>query len=213
MRHAVILLFWLLLTAYVLEFSLDVSISTIPGFSLKNIVMYGLIMALFVVNRSKGKPLIGRNRVNVPIALFILYCLASLVATAMFKVVPQYSLAGELILLKSYMDPYILFVIAYSVVHDEKSIRNLLAALTVVMAVFLAITFLSSFDILAVRRATVDERWGRTKGAFAEANQFAAYLVTFIPLLGAFIITTGSKTLKVLLVGTLLVLVRYLRGC
>lgn len=205
MKRAVTILLWLLLTAFVLEFSLGVSISNIPGFSLKNIVIYGLILGMFVINRSLDEPLIGRNRINVPIVLFILYCLASLMATAMFKVVPDYSLRGELILFKSYMDPYVLFILAYSILHDEKSIKSLLVALAVVMAVFLAITVLSSFDIVAVRRVTVDERWGRTKGAFAESNQFAAYLVTFIPLLGAFMLTTSSKFVKLVLTGILLV--------
>lgn len=205
MRLSINLLFWLLLTAFVLEFSLDVSISSIPGFSLKNIVLYGLIMASFFVNFSLDKPLVGRNNVNIPIVLFFLYCLVSLVATAMFKVVPGYSMMQELIFFKNYMDAYILFIITYSVLHDEKSIKNLLVALVVVMAVFIAITVLSSFDILAVRRASVDERWGRTRGAFAEANQFAAYLVMFVPLLGAFILTTSSRFVKSFLVGTLLV--------
>jgi len=205
MRQSVNILFWLLLTAFVLEFSLDIRISNIPGFSLKNIVIYGLILALFVVNRSLQKPIIGRNKVNIPIVLFVLYCFASLVATAMFKVVPGYSMTGELILLKSYMDPYILFIITYSLLHDERSIKNLLLALVVVMGAFLMITVLSSFDIVAVRRAAVDDRWGRTGGAIAEANQFAAYLVAFVPLLGAFIITAKSKLVKMLLCGMLLV--------
>jgi O-antigen ligase len=103
------------------------------------------------------------------------------------------------------MDPYVLFIVAYSAIHDEKSIKSLLLALVVVMAVFVGITVLSSFDILSVRRATVDERWGRTRGAFAEANQFAAYLVAFIPLLGAFMMTARSTIVRAMLAGVLLV--------
>lgn len=194
----------MLLAAFVLEFSLGVHISDIPGFSLKNIVIYILITASFLVNFALGKPLIGRNSVNMPIVLFVLYCLASLVATAMLKVVPGYSMYGEFIFFKNYMDPYILFIITYSILHDEQSIKNLLAALVAVMVVFVAITILSSFNILSVGRVTIDERWGRTSGAFAEANQFAAYLVTFIPLLGAFIISSTSKLVRIALVTALL---------
>lgn len=205
MRFTVNALFWLLLTAFVLEFSLGVSISSVPGLSLKNILIYGLLLALFIVNHSLDEPIIARNRVNIPIVLFMLYCLASLLTTTMFKVVPDYSMTGELILLKSYMDPYVLFIVAYSAIHDEKSIKSMLLALVVTMAVFVAITILSSFDILAVSRATVDERWGRTRGAFAESNQFAAYLVAFLPLLAAFMMTARSMLVRALLAGILLV--------
>lgn len=204
MRFSIVAFFCLLLAVFVLEFSLGVSISNMPGLSLKNILIYGLLLALFIVNHSLNKPIIGRNRVNMPIVLFILYCLASLLTTAMFKVVPDYATTRELILFKSYMDPYILFIVAYSVLHDERSIKSLLLALVVTMAVFVAITVLSSFGILSVQRVTVDERWGRTSGAFAEANQFAAYLVAFLPLLGAFMITAKSKLIRAVLAGILL---------
>ncbi|MCK5359947.1 MAG: O-antigen ligase family protein [Gammaproteobacteria bacterium] len=201
MSRVVNALFWLLLVAFVLEFSLNVKISNIPGISLKNIAIYSLVMALLIVNPAQNQPLIAKNKVNVPIFLFIAYCLISLLATAMFKVVPNYSMFGQLILFKSYMDPYVLFILTYSLLHDEKSIHRLLTALVVLLVVFLAITVLSSFNIVSVERASVDDRWGRTRGAFAEANQFAAYLACFIPLLAAFFITAKSKVIKFVIAG------------
>jgi len=197
MARAINILFWLLLAAFVIEFSLNIRVSPIPGFSLKNMAMYSLILVMLVANPAMNKPLIGKNSVNVPIVFFILYCLASLLATALFKVVPNYSLATELVLFKSYMDPYVLFIVVYSAVHDEKSINNLLFALVGVLIVFLSITLLSSFGVLSVGRVTVDERWGRTTGAFSEPNQFAAYVVLFMPLLFVFFRQTHSKLMKV----------------
>lgn len=204
MARVVNLFFWLLLSAFILEFSIGIKISTIPGLSLKNIAIYGLVIALFFVNPQKNKPLIELNRISVSIILFIIYCIASLIATAMFKVVPDYSIGGELFRIKGYMDPYVLFILTYSILHDEKSVRRLLAAMAIVLVVFLAITLLSSFGIWTVERVTVDERWGRTKGAFAEPNQFAAYLAMFIPLLGAFFFSSKSKILRASLIGALL---------
>lgn len=180
------------MVAFVLEFSIGVRISTIPGLSLKNIVLYGLIVALFVVNKAKYKPIIAPNKINTPIVLFIVYCFLSMMVTYLMKVVPEYSLLKQFIFLKSFMDPYVLFILTYSILHDEKSIKNLLFAMVILLVVFLAITSLSAFDILSVSRATVDDKWGRTRGAFAEANQFAAYLAAFIPLLLAFLFTNKA---------------------
>ena len=49
-------LFWLLLAAFVLEFSLNVRISTIPGLSLKNLAIYGLLFAMIIVIQQKTNP-------------------------------------------------------------------------------------------------------------------------------------------------------------
>ena len=204
MARVVNLFYWLLLAAFVLEFSLGISISRIPGLSLKNIAIYCLIIAMFFVNPAMKRPVIELNRVGVSIILFILYCFASLIATAMFRVVPDYSLGSQFIQFKSYMDPYVLFIITFSILHDERSIKRLIGAMVVVLVVFIVITLLSSFDIWTVKRVTVDERWGRTKGAFAEANQFAAYLSMFVPLVGSFILTSRSRLMKIALVGVLL---------
>jgi len=204
MARVVNLFFWLLLAAFILEFSFGISISTIPGLSLKNIAIYCLVITMLFVNLSMNKPLIELNRLNISIFLFVLYCLASLIGTAILKVVPEYSLGQEIILFKSYMDPYVLFIITYSILHDERAIKRLLAAMVVVLMAFLAITLLSSFDLWTVKRVTVDERWGRTTGAFAEANQFAAYLAMFIPLVGAFILDAKSWILKMALTAVLI---------
>ncbi|HEY9202184.1 MAG TPA: O-antigen ligase family protein [Gammaproteobacteria bacterium] len=198
MERFVNILFVLLMAAFVLEFSLGVRISNIPGLSLKNIVLYGLIVSLFVVNMMRNKPVIAPNAVNVPIVLFIVYCLFSMLATALMKVVPNYSILPQLIFIKTYMDPFVLFVLAYSILHDEESIKKLLFSMVVLLVVFLAITALSAFDIVSVERATVDEKWGRSKGAFAEPNQFAAYLAAFVPLVLAFIFTSTKKVKKII---------------
>jgi len=196
MARLINVLFSLLLLAFVIEFSLNLNMSLIPGFSLKNIAMYSLLLVMLVANPAMNKPLISRNRVNIPIILFLVYGLATVFMAALLHTVPNYSLGGELILFKSYMDPYVLFVVVCSAVHDEKSINNLLFALIGVLLIFLGITLLSSFGLISVGRVTVDERWGRTTGAFSEPNQFAAYVVMFVPLLAAFFQRTQSKMME-----------------
>lgn len=203
MERFVNFLFVLLMAAFVLEFSLGVRISAIPGLSLKNIVLYSLIVSLFVANMMRNKPVIASNSVNVPIVLFIAYCFFSMLATALMNVVPNYSIVSQLIFFKTYMDPFVLFILTYSILHDEESIKKLLFALVVLLVVFLAITALSAFDIVNVDRATVDEKWGRSKGAFAEPNQFAAYLAAFVPLVLAFVFTSTKKVKKVIYISVL----------
>lgn len=207
MSKVVNVLFCFLLAVFVLEFSLGIQISKIPGLSLKNIVIYGLLAALFLGNSSKNKPLIAKNNVNIPIVLYILYVFVSVINTKLSNVVPDYSLSAELILLKSLMDPYVLFIITYSILHDEESIEFLLYALIALFVTFLMITVLASFGFIEVARVSIDAKYGRTRGAFSEPNQFAAYMVMFMPLVWVFVYRVKTILSKVALIAIILLAV------
>lgn len=205
MRNLTILLTLFLLAAFVLEFSLNIRVTEFQGLSLKNLGMYLLILLMLLGNSMRGKPIIAQGPVTVPAILFVAYCATSLVLTGMFNLVPGYSTTQELLWFKSAMDPYILLVLFYSLAHDEKTVKTLLLMLVGVYTVFLLITLLGSFNIVSIGRVYINEKLGRTRGAFSEWNQYPLYLAVFIPLLISYYRHAGERLHKLIFGGILLV--------
>lgn len=205
MRKLTVILTFFMLVAFVLEFSLNVRLSNIQGLSLKNVAIYLLILLLLVGNSLGGRPIIARGPLTAPAIAFVAYCTVSLLLTGAFNLVPGYSVTQELLFFKSAMDPYILLVIFYSLVDDEKTAKTLLLLLVGVYAVFLAITLLGSFNIVSIKRVYINEKLGRTRGAFSEWNQYPLYLAVFIPLLIAYFRQAASRFGKAVFGGLLVV--------
>lgn len=193
MRKLTVFLFLLLLVSFVLEFSLNFRLSSIEGLSFKNISIYGLILLTLVGNVVSGRRIIASGPVTMPSIMFVVYCMISLFLTGLFEAVPRYSIAQELLIFKAAMDPYVLLVMFYSLLHDERTTKTLLHMLVGILIVFLLITLLGSFNIISVERVYINEHLGRTRGAFAEWNQFSLYVVTFMPLVTALMLAARSK--------------------
>lgn len=205
MRKLTIILTLFLLCAFVLEFSLNIRVSNIDGLSLKNLSIYLLILLMLIGNSFIGKPILPRGPVTVPALAFVSYCTLSLLLTGYFDLLPGYSIMQELRWFKSAMDPYILLVLFYSLADDEKTIKTLLMLLVGVYTVFLVITLLSSFGLVSVERVYINEKLGRTRGAFSEWNQYPLYLSVFVPLLIAYFRQSTRLPARVVSGGLLLV--------
>ena len=208
MRKLTFILTLLLLSAFVLEFSLNIRVSNIDGLSLKNLAIYMLILLMIIGNSVLGEPIIARGPVTVPAIAFILYCTLSLLLTGFFNLVPGYSVSQELRWFKSAMDPYILLTIYFSLIKDEKTIKRLLFLLITVYVVFLAITLLGSFNLLSVGRVYINDKLGRTRGAFSEWNQYPLYLSVFFPLLITYFRQSARNIVK-MMVGCILLIAAY----
>jgi len=145
MKYIRILIILLFFGAITLDFGIGKSISNLPGLSLKNITLYLLIVTILTGNVLERIPILGKNDLNIPVFLFIFYCLASMIITFAFKTVPNYSILRQMIFFKSYMDAFILLIIFFNAIHDINSIK---VALLSLLAVYFTINLLTIFGSL-----------------------------------------------------------------
>ncbi len=187
MNHISIILFVFFLISLILEVSLEVKITDIPGLSLKNLSIYLMVVWLVFYNLVTNKPIIGKNKLNMPILLFILYCMFSLLFTYYYKIISGYNLTNQIILFKGYMDAFILLLIIYNYIHDIVVLKALLFSLLGLFVIMNLITILGTFNVLKVSGIEFLKH-GRSSGALSEANQYSALIVLFLPFCFHYII-------------------------
>jgi len=180
MKYISIILFLFLLFCFVITFSLNITVSPVRGISLKNLSIYLIIIWLVVGNLFRRLPLIQSNKINIPIIAFGAYFFFSLMIRLVFD--PGSSFINKLVIFKAYMDPFILAIVIYSFVHEVKSIKFMLISLMIIVLIFNIMTLMDSYGLIDISRIIIKEHLGRTRGAFSEGNQYAAYIALFIPI-------------------------------
>jgi len=73
-------------------------------------------------------------------------------------------------------------MIIYNLLSDRQSVKASLFLLLLLFLIMNVMTILGSLDLVKISGIVLDEKYGRTEGAFGEPNQYAAYIVLFIPL-------------------------------
>jgi len=180
MRYVSIILVLFLLFSFVIEFSLNIKLSPVRGISLKNLSIYLIIIWLVVGNLIRRLPLIQSNKINIPIIAFGAYFFFSLMIRLVFD--PSSSFINTLVKFKTFMDPFILGIVIYSFLHDVRSVNFIISSLMILVLVFNLMTIIDSLELINIERIYVHARLGRTRGAFGEGNQYAAYIALFIPI-------------------------------
>jgi O-antigen ligase len=89
------------------------------------------------------------------------------------------------------MDAFILLIIVFNYIHDIVVIKALLFSLLVVFVIMNILTVLGTFNILELPGIEFLKH-GRSSGALSEANQYAAFLVLFLPFCFHYIIKFRS---------------------
>jgi O-antigen ligase len=170
-------------------FSWDVSMG--PGLSVKNAVLY--LIAIFLMFRiavSRGERL-DAGPVHVFFVILISYAMVTWLSAGLIIEYPGYDLIASAIRLKSELiDHFIFFLVFYYGVTSRRD------ALTVVMGLLLAALFanvMTVADVLGYIDLGFEQREsGRTEGALGEANQYAAYIILFLPgMIAAMMRTRG----------------------
>jgi O-antigen ligase len=170
-------------------FSWDVSMG--PGLSVKNAVLY--LIAIFLMFRiavSRGERL-DAGPVHVFFVILISYAMVTWLSAGLIIEYPGYDLIASAIRLKSELiDHFIFFLVFYYGVTSRRD------ALTVVMGLLLAALFANVTtvaDVLGYIDLGFEQREsGRTEGALGEANQYAAYIILFLPgMIAAMMRTRG----------------------
>jgi O-antigen ligase len=170
-------------------FSWDVSMG--PGLSVKNAVLY--LIAIFLMFRiavSRGERL-DAGPVHVFFVILISYAMVTWLSAGLIIEYPGYDLIASAIRLKSELiDHFIFFLVFYYGVTSRRD------ALTVIMGLLLAALFANVTtvaDVLGYIDLGFEQREsGRTEGALGEANQYAAYIILFLPgMIAAMMRTRG----------------------
>jgi O-antigen ligase len=160
--------------------ALNIYLSPLPGLSAKNLIIYliGVILAMRMVIGRQSVSDMGQMQ-GAFIALigyaFVMWLIAALVVDY-----EHYDLVASGILLKSgLIDYYIFFLVFLFGAQTTEDAMKVIKGL-VLGAVFAnVITVLDAFGVVSLGFRIRDD--GRTAGAIGESNQYAAFIVLFLP--------------------------------
>ena len=188
------ILTYFLLFSFWIEKALNFSLTHIKGLSLSNLAVYFLLFVWAIRVAVQKKKFFEYCNVNKYLILMILVAFISMFLKLSYHEIPNISLKSELVSLKDWADPYIVFFILYNIIDDEKTCKNILFGLIVFLFVTAISTPLISLGIFKFVK-TYNFYQGRA-GGFTEPNQYASYLVLFIPLAITYFIFSKNLILK-----------------
>lgn len=202
-----VVFFWFFLFSFWAENVLGFKLTSMLGLSLQNISFFLLFLAWAMLSIRAGR-FFRPSRVNTYLVLLGLVIVASIPIKLVLNEVPNVSLFDELVNLKGWLDSVLPFVVLYNTLDKEKHCRLALVGLLV----FFAVTVLSTIGVtagfLSLGTLKVVQE-GRSAG-FAEPNQYAAYIVLFIPLLFSGVLFPDARKRRLSLVGLFLALLSLL---
>ena len=199
-------LIYFLLFIFWVENALGFSLTQIKGMSLFNLAIYLLLFA-WAFKIAFQRKFFESNNVNKYLMLMILVALISIPLKIWRGDIPNMGILGELIYLKNWANPYILFFILINIIGDEKTCRHTLIGLIILLFIATGTTPLISIGVLEIGKTLTYESFEGRSSGFSDVNQFASYLVLFIPLVMTYFFF--SKTLIAKMAGGILLLLSF----
>jgi hypothetical protein len=155
-------------------------LSLAPGLSAKNLLIY--LVAIFVVLRL----VVGRESIMVAgkvqgaFLIQIFYALITMLVAALIIDYPRYDLFESVIKFKvQELDPYIYFLVFLFGVRNADDAIKVIKGLLIGALLANAATILDAFGVIDLGLRIRQD--GRTSGAIGESNQYAAFIVVFLP--------------------------------
>jgi O-antigen ligase len=175
--------------------ALNWDLSLLPGLSAKNLIIYFIAVLLslrLVMSRTSitaAGPMQGAFIVQIG------YAVVTWLVAALLIQYPHYDLVQSGIKLKSELiDHYIFFLVFLFGVHDAEDAMKVIKGLLIGALLANTITILDAAGIVSFGLRIRED--GRTQGAIGEANQYAAFIVLFLPAtVAAAVATHGIKRL------------------
>ncbi len=162
-------------------FSLQLSLA--PGLSAKNALLYILAAGLALKLTVSGNFNFQLRGLHAAFFILIAYAILSLIAAKFVVDYPRYQLVASTINLKSRLvDQAVFFLVFF---YALQSSRNAYATIKVILAaVMLAnvVAVLDAWGIVSIGDLESRED-GRVQGAMGESNQYAAFIILFLPAL------------------------------
>ena len=181
MRRLVLLsLFLVLIVAEML--GLDLSLG--PGLSVKNAYLYMFLLALVVeaaIRKQEGR--LECLNIHVPFILLISYATLSWLTVSLIVAFPGYGMLESLITLKSQLvDRYLFFFVFFYWVGSQKDVLWMVKYIIWIIVLSNVITLIDVYNIpdLGIIHERAD---GRVGGPLGQSNQYAAFLILFLPSL------------------------------
>ena len=179
-----IILFYFLLFVHWVEKAGDFSLTQIKGLSLMNLTIYLLLLFLSLKGALRRK-LWEPNNINKSLLMLVLVFAISIPIKIMLGEVQNIRISQEIIIFKNLCEPFLFFFIIFNLLETEedcqKAIRGLLILLVLtVLTMFLVTYGIMEFGRLKVLSGTYSA--GRSSG-FGNPNDYASYLILFLPLL------------------------------
>jgi len=171
---------------------LGLGFSKIKGLSLLN-VSYYLLLVAWALKIIKTRKLFEPNDMNKYLILMIFVVLVSIPIKILLDEIPNISVMKEIIFAKSWTNPLILFFILVNIIDDKSTCNNTQLGLVLFLLVTVSSTLLVTYGVVEIGNLRVHD--GRATG-FAESNQYAGFLVLFIPLLFSFFLNQKSSLPK-----------------
>ena len=175
------------------ETTLRISLSQIQGLSLSNFAVYLLLFA-WAFRIAFQRKFFESNNVNKYLMLMILTALVSIPLKIWYDEIPNRGVLSEIIYWKDWADPFILFFILFNVIDNERSCKGVLFGLILFLFITALTTPLISMGILKIGQ-TYAFYEGRV-GGFSAPNQYASFLVLFIPLVLTYFLFTKHLITK-----------------
>jgi O-antigen ligase len=124
--------------------------------------------------------------------LFIFAFILSIPYNILLNEPPNIGLKQNIIKFKNWIEPFIIFFIMFNILDDKKTCKKALFGLGILLLITALAGPLTLLNIFNIGRATAA---GRAAG-FGDTNEFAAFLVLFIPLMLTFALFHKNNTFR-----------------
>ncbi len=183
-------LIYFLLFDYWAEKVMGLGLTNIVGLSFFNLIIY-IFLFLWAFSVIKNRKIVEPHKVNKYLLLMVLVMLVAIPIKILGGEIPNVSISNELIYVKNWLNPILLFFVLFNIVDDEKTCKRALLGLIALLAITVSSQFLGVFGIIEYDIARLAKQ-GRVAG-LGDANDYASLLVLFIPLLlSSFLFKRGA---------------------
>lgn len=187
----IIIIYFFLFSFWVTN-TIGFSLTGVKGLSLENFSLY-LLFVVWAFNIIRKRKVLEWCSLNTYLLIFIFVVILSIPHKIMLNELPGISLKQEIIALKNWIEPLIVFFVMFNILEDKKSCNMSLVGLGILLLVTALGSPLTLFKIAHVGRVAASTR---ASGFSGDTNEFAAYLVLFIPLVLTVTLFHNNKTLR-----------------
>ena len=189
-----IILIYFFLFAFLAENTLGYSsIIKVKGLSLPNLGLYLLLLG-WAYNILIKRKLFEWNSLNKYLILFIFLVILSIPYKILLDEIPDISIKLEIIWLKNWVEPFIIFFVMFNILDDKSTCKKVFWGLGILLLITALNGPLNSLNIVNLGRTSSSIR---TSGFSGDSNEFAAYLVLFIPIVLTFAIFHKNNTIRI----------------
>ena len=175
-----IILIYLLIISYWAEMVLGFELTTIPGLSFLNIILY-IFIIIWLLSILKRKATTRHHKVYKYFIMMFIVMLFAIIVKKLKNQIPNVNVLEEVIWIKGWLNPFIIFVVLFNMIDNRETCNKAIFGLIMLLIVTVVGQILGAFEIINYDAATLARR-GRAAG-MGDINDYASFLVLFIPLL------------------------------